>query len=114
MLNAHFSKQLHERPALPLLDKYPYPDIKHTKFISVVRHPMTRTLSEYFWWNRCGKRNSVVWPTTICQNGINKDLEAWITHEENVMNPRIPSTVFFRNLIISYLLIMDLNLIIFF
>ena len=54
------------------------------KYLTIIRHPVTRVLSEYYWWlDKC----SNAWPRSLCMVGKNS-LEAWIKHPQNTAHNR--------------------------
>lgn len=54
------------------------------KFITFIRHPVDRVISEYYWW----KDGGIPWTEEMHQLAISASLEDWVVHEKNTANNR--------------------------
>lgn len=73
-------------------------DPANIKYSSVIRHPIIRVISEYYWWRVSYARNNYTscahaWPNSLCSS-IQKGLEAWVRHPNNTAHNRQTRSLF--------------------
>ena len=54
------------------------------KYISIIRHPVQRVISEYYWWK--SRNCNPAWSESLCQDREN--FKNWILNEENTAHNR--------------------------
>lgn len=87
-----------------------YENFRDWTYISSIREPVNRVLSEFYWWRGKGclqrhitsQRLTRAWTFELCSQ--TKNLTNWILHENNsAHNRQFKSLVFFKNLTVPLL-----------
>ena len=79
-----------------------YGHAKTVKYVSIIRDPVERVISEYFWWrklitNKNNKRPPKAWPENLRE--VSGNLTEWLLHKDNTAhNRQFKSLVEFQDL----------------
>lgn len=76
-LNLQFKRRNHSHSAF-----FANSDIKDLKFVTIIRDPADRMVSEYFWWAPCNEKS---WSKAVC----NLNLTDWMRSPHNTARNRL-------------------------
>ena len=80
-----------------------YYDQTSIKYISVLRHPVTRTISEFYWWKPKSKeddsytkcvRNKYAWTKEMCDVSLDDNgIEAWLYKNKTLFESKLNTAI---------------------